>query len=458
MLGRRDFLARSFGAGAVLATVGISDVSKAFALTAPTGFKVGQVLRPISGIDQYNATRRSTAYRSSWFLVDLCPWWCGPCQSSATQHAAFRQYIQANGIPFHIFSVVVEDQNHKVSTRLDAERWAETFDLCHDIVLHDNGNVQSPLRNLFTQFAIANGNSSPAYPCYALVDPAGVIRYYQAGADLDQIQAELAAMTGKTLTQTWTLPLPPPIPTAKLAATITINGQYDDSSPINETIDFNAPGPDFALYGPGILPLSGFTYALTTATVHNFDPTTPLKLTFTQTSPPVAFPYTRLSGVANEVAYAPNDAFNGSQLPVTTDPNLTFYDSGVVATDPGGVSLDLEPIATAFPQDVGGHDWSTVWFDATVNSPTPERWSMAYSLTDTLIGDVTNSSLSATTKTSVIANLKQTRVAIRARNFAAAATYAQRAENKLAAAGADLALQTDTSWLTSHLTDLANQP
>jgi hypothetical protein len=78
------------------------------------------------------------------------------------------------------------------------------YQLEREALLHDNGDANSPLRQLATQYGQANGNATPGYPTYVLIDPNGVIRDYILGADLNAVQASLANKTGKTLNQDWT--------------------------------------------------------------------------------------------------------------------------------------------------------------------------------------------------------------------------------------------------------------
>jgi hypothetical protein len=467
MVGRREFLAKSVGAGVVLATASLTDASKAFAVTGPTGYGVGQTLPPIVGLDQYNARQRLANYRRSWVLVDLCPLWCTACNQSATQHAAFRQYIRSRGIPFRIFSVVVEDVERKASQRLNAEQWAESYGLCGDIVLHCNGDANSPLRNLVDQFAAANGNNSPGYPSYALVDPGGVVRYYQDFADLNQLQAQLSALTGIALTQTWTLESPPSH-LATVATTMTIKGQFSDSSPMNETIELTDSIYPVQGTNIGVLSLSnpatatagvsGFTNLIVADVAREFDPNTPIQLVFTQTSPPVAVPFTRVVNVGDTFAFAPDGAISGSG-PFSVDTNQVVNADGVVERETNGVTFELESIAEAIASQASsdsptGNTWSAIWFNETFSSPSPERWSMAYSLTETLMADVTASTIGAPSK--VLARLEKILRSLQKRHFSSAAHQAQVAADELGKAAADFAIQTDAAWLTSHLTNLAS--
>jgi hypothetical protein len=457
MLGRRDFLAKSLGAGVVLATVGLPDLTKASAATVVRGYGVGQVMPPVVGLDQYNLNRRLANYRGSWKLIDLCPWWCQPCRASATRHAEFGRYMRANGIPFRIFSVVVEDLSHAVSHRFDAERWAERFGLCNDTVLHCNGDPQSPLRNLVDQFASANGSGQPAYPTYALVDPLGVVRYYQEGADLNALQAQLAAFTGKTLTATWDLADIPDTFVSLVATVVEATGNYDDGTPFNATVTFDGGGGDLRILDSTILPLDGFTSAITTASwafpgVPDFAHDTPVTLTFTQTAPHLASPFTRVTSVAPGVAIAPDDAITfdaGGVASVDTSNVLIF--SPPISVGANGLTLNVPPFVDSTRK------WSTIWFNDTATTPGPERWALSYSLTDTLITDVSASTLTSLVKTGVTTQLQAVRHTIGTRHFTSAAAHALRAEQQLALAGANLGLQADVSWLAAHLTDLASQ-
>ncbi len=458
MLGRRDFLVKSLGVGAVLATVGLPELTtKASAATLVKGYGVGQVMPHVVGLDQYNKNRGITNYRGSWVLIDLCPWWCPDCRRSATRHAEFGRYMRANDIPFRILSVVVEDLDHGVSHRFDAERWAEHFGLTNDIVLHCNGNTQSPLRNLVNQFASANGSELPGYPTYALVDPLGVIRYYQEGANLDTLQAQLAAFTGKTLTATWDLEDPADPFVSIVATVVEATGRFDDGTPFSDTVTFDGGGAYLRILDSTVLPLAGYSSAITTASWYfpgqpDFAHDTPVTLTFTQTAPHVASPFTRVTGVAPFVAVAPDDAITvDAEGAVSVDTSSVVEFEPTIAAGANGLTFD----APAFFDPT--RKWGTIWFVDTATTPGPERWAMAYSLTDTLITDVADSPLSLLVKKAVTAQLKAMRANIGTRRFAVAATHALAAEKKLALAGANVGLQADVSWLASHLTDLANQ-
>jgi len=205
---RREFLVRSAGGGTLLVSGGLmTGVGSALATGPAHGYAVGQRAVWFSGYDQYMKVRSLKGNLGYWTMIDLCPWWCPPCVESAARHKAFRDYVNGQGIPFRILSVVVEDAPEDTpppSVRLDAEKWAVAFGLEKEFVLHDNGVANSPLRLLCSNFAFANSDSA-TYPTYLLVDPTGVIRSYHTGYSLDLLQDDLAGFTGQTLSADWTL-------------------------------------------------------------------------------------------------------------------------------------------------------------------------------------------------------------------------------------------------------------
>jgi hypothetical protein len=208
IMDRRALLAKGAVSGAIVVGGGlITGVGTALGAAKPSGYgyRVGDQAADFGGYDQYMKPRKMSNNLGSWTLIDLCPVWCPPCNASARFQFGFTNYIRSQGIPFHMQPVVVETQNPgEPSTRLTAEQWAVRYELEREALMHDNGDPNSPLRQLFFQYAQANNNPTPGYPTYVLVDPNGVIRDYILGADLNAVQASLANLTGKTLNQDWT--------------------------------------------------------------------------------------------------------------------------------------------------------------------------------------------------------------------------------------------------------------
>ncbi len=206
-LSRRGLLAKGAAVGAVaLGGSALTGVGGAFAAPKPSlqGYRIGDAAAEVSGFDQYMKNRKLSDSFGSWVLLDLCPVWCQPCAYSAQWHRPFTEYVRGKGIPFRVQPMVVEANSPGApSTRRDAERWAVKFELEHETLMHANGDAKSPLLELVNKYAAANNNPEPAYPTYVLIDPKGIIRDYILGADMNAVQASLAALTGKTLDLDW---------------------------------------------------------------------------------------------------------------------------------------------------------------------------------------------------------------------------------------------------------------
>ncbi len=209
---RRDLVKQALGAGSALVLGGVLAPSSALAAKTPVvGYQVGQAFPAIKALDQYNRATTTAGVRGFWTLIDLCPWWCSPCMQSALLQPAFVAEMNARGIPFRLLSINLEELDHTASTRASAERWATRFGIANGVVLHCDGIATSPLRQIVVNLWAANGkpNGTPGYPSYALLDPMGVIRYYQVSSELNPIQAALQAFTGVTLPRIWDLPRVP---------------------------------------------------------------------------------------------------------------------------------------------------------------------------------------------------------------------------------------------------------
>ena len=207
VMDRRGFLAKGAVGGAIVVGGGLlTGVGSAFAAKPPStlGYKVGDKAADFGAYDQYMKPRKLSNNLGSWVLIDLCPVWCAPCNYSARWQFAFTNYVRSQAIPFRMQPVVVESGPGQPSTRRNAEQWAVRYELEREALMHDNGDITSPLHQLVVNYAQANGNSDPGYPTYVLVDPSGVIRgYYLGGDQLNNVQQTIASATAKTLNKDW---------------------------------------------------------------------------------------------------------------------------------------------------------------------------------------------------------------------------------------------------------------
>ena len=434
---RRHFISRSFGVGGLLAAGRLAlDPSPAWAAPSNTGYQIGQLFPKLRGLDQYDRATSPHVLSNRWTVLDFCPWWCSPCRESAKHHAAFSAFMNEQGIPFHVLSVVTDNLFGGASNREDAERWAVVFGLDHDIVMHCGGNEASPLRR---QIALAVWQANqppypPAFPFYVLIDPSGVIRYYQMGADLNALQFALEGLTATTLDRMW-----PQIgsssvvqglgwPAAVLPTHVT--GVRSDGVPFDETLDGNGSGQLVVLEGNGLE--SGFApgdlgFSLDAAVSMHFMPA----------SPP--------AGRVYRLAISPGVSILRETLEPHPGGNMFAGSAQLTLGNDGTIDLVCEPFRNYVPADADAWNWRRI------ETGVYYEPSMPYTAALQLEADV--AAAAATLPGAVVDRVREllegVRARLRQRDYAAAAEKAEKAAGELASAGAAIVLRMNAASLAN---------
>ncbi|HEX4437070.1 MAG TPA: twin-arginine translocation signal domain-containing protein [Solirubrobacteraceae bacterium] len=198
MLDRREFLTKSAATGVALAGGSLLHVPAALGSTAK-GYAVGNKALKIAGLEQYEGKTTLSKLHHRWVLLDVCAVWCGPCNGAAEQYAPLVAEANEKGVPLSVLTVLREGSVvGKASTRTQADSWAIKYGYERESVLHCGGSVESPLFKLVEEISAANG-VEVAFPCHLLIDPKGVVRYFQQGADTEKLKTELAKLSGVPL-------------------------------------------------------------------------------------------------------------------------------------------------------------------------------------------------------------------------------------------------------------------
>lgn len=259
MANRRDFLIAT-GTSAGLAAFSLVGSACAPPPAAPpSGYAVGQRMPTITGRNAFGGTSRSTELRGSWVLVDLCPWWCIPCRSSAEKQTEFVRYLRGAGIALRILAVVVEDSSERPASR----------------------------------FAAPTG-ATPGCPTYVLLDPAGVIRGYFTTGDL--VQDALASLVGFVQVAGRSLA------GATIDNTMELDGSGAATGPEVSVFPFlDSYGPLLNSCGTGVLAYSSVDPETGAIQLLQFDPDTPVTLTYRPETPPAGGQFRRAIGTTAEL-------------------------------------------------------------------------------------------------------------------------------------------------------------
>ncbi len=239
MLDRREFLVKSAGAGVALAGGGLLSAPLAIASNGK-GYVPGQKCPAIVGHEQYEGKLSLGHLRGRWVLLDICAEWCVDCGAGARQYPGLVAEASEHGIPLSVLTVLREQAEGITSDRAAAEEWANGFGYQHEWVLHCGGSSTSPLAKLLDEVCAANGVES-AYPSHLLIDPTGVVRYFQQGLDTEKLKGELAKAAGVALNGSYSIGewVPPLGPQVQIA-TITFGIQHGGTA--SETLAVGSKG------------------------------------------------------------------------------------------------------------------------------------------------------------------------------------------------------------------------
>jgi hypothetical protein len=481
-MSRGEFLTKSALGGAMLVGGSLATgVGSALAAPKPPylGYRVGDQAADISGPDQYNRAAKLSGLLGSWVLVDLCPWWCGPCKESADRTRAFLDAVNAEGNPqgltLKLFSVCLQNNNQSPSVQLDAEQWAVAWGFeKRESVIHCAGDPKSNLLTLVTTYGAANGNPAPGYPTYVLVDPSGKIRLYQAFADLDAIEANIAQLSNTTLTSGPWGPIPAPgeilaanLPYDPQLVSGTVAYTLGGGSAVANSVSMPYAGADFSLDDEEEpAEADNFNFALDdpkSVTIdlkladptQTIDPNSPIRLSF---ATQFAHTYQRAgepsanTGVLvwDQNAYDPN----WQQTNPNNPPGLIAYSSQNMATNntPDGSGFGFPSFRIADLTPSGYYTGLANFVQAIVSFSRTQP----YAASNTLQADVNNSAtLSAATKASVASSLTGARGKMAQRDFVGAAAAMSAAATTLRSASANNGLQDTADWIAAHVSWLA---
>src|SRR5260221_9425453 len=351
----------------------------------------------------------------------------------------------------------------QASNRLIAERWAVRYELEREALMHDNGDITSPLHQLVVSYAQANG-TDPAYPSYVLVDPSGVIRGYYVGSDqLNNVQQTIATATAKPLNKDWldeslvptyTTVTDPNVGSASFTlwdgTAVSMPGPSHNIENQNAIFDTTGGGVSIDLWSKLGDPVTLVDGSPVRDHSKEFDLHSPITMKFKVNISPDPGSYRQLQvGVADFQEYAPSYYPDpGGVDKGAATPSLTYNSDG---------SIQMTYTASDFFSSgwVGPDD------DGNASNETGVPYSfvapiLPYSFSLGLIDSVnSDGSLSSTTKSTVASLLAGGCGKLGNRDYAGSAQQFAKAESTLQAAssswaGSAGAIKLHVAWLGTH--------
>jgi hypothetical protein len=351
-----------------------------------------------------------------------------------------------------VLSVLDENREEGVpdnaSVQSEAELWATVYHLQDDVVTHCAGDNNSPLRSIIHQIAVANAQPSGGHPTYALIDPRGVIRYYQAGIGLNLLQAQMATFTGITLDQDWDIPNTTPsldLGVPFTVAPVGVTAKRSDGVAIHETLtltDGDIAQGVLVSYKQSFLQVNH-----TSTDFPGFDVDTPITLRYTPTPPPPVTGVYRLNAapgitVAPYVEpFDPNNPFD-FRLQATTSAPVSF---------PADGSIVLAcPAISSFAAGTGSHKWPLL-LTSVIYEPSLLPFAAIVQLKADVVADT---QLSGTDKAKIGGALDTALQKLGQRDFVNAAAKSAAADAALSKANANAVLRANADSLASSLASL----
>jgi thiol-disulfide isomerase/thioredoxin len=462
MLDRREFLAKSAVGGLALTGGGLSLATSAVA--SSRGYAVGQKVASIVGPDQYERRTKLSSYLGRWVLLDVCTTWCVPCIETAASLPAFARSVNEQGVPFSVVTTLLQGPvTGRASTQGDAEVWAAYFGYeRNDAVIHCDGEA-TPLYQLNRRFEEPTGNNEDSFPCYALIDPAGVVRFV-GGVELDTILGVLGESAGVELVGSWPLGTANPPFFADMKSVTATFGLLGGGQ-VSDTLPVGGSGPAFSVSavngsnGSSIAALQALNGSVTLHLTEgvSIDPNAPIRITverdFDRSYRGAIAPLGEGENVIEvtvdgKAGQAPNDIGWYGTRETTEAEKSAWYTNGRDGTTFATVPFTLNELQET--PGAGRLNTLTVFFNGFVHA-------LPYHLSKQLAESVSSPGVPLSVQTKVVGLLRKARQNMAQRNFSGAANLATQAAVALEHQGIDPVIQgqadrvaANLAWLVAH--------
>jgi peroxiredoxin len=137
------------------------------------GAQTGDHLLNFTLTDQHDQSMCLSQLLGHVLIIDASTRWCGPCNEAAAESAVLWEEMKEIG-PSFITTLMVQDGSGLPATLVDAQWWADTYDIEYPVVVDNAGQTA-------TAWGVTN------YPVFLFVAPTGEVveRWEQKPAESD---------------------------------------------------------------------------------------------------------------------------------------------------------------------------------------------------------------------------------------------------------------------------------
>jgi peroxiredoxin len=152
------------------------------------GYNQGDTAPQLTLRDQDNQPVSLSDFRGRNVLLVFSAAWCGPCMAAASVAEAFVDRLTGKGEPTALVEVLVQNEFGDPSEVIDAQDWADQFNLTTPVLSADGSNNSAAVKQFFEYSKRYGG---PAFPTMVLLTPHGRVISAYVGFARARIEADL---------------------------------------------------------------------------------------------------------------------------------------------------------------------------------------------------------------------------------------------------------------------------
>lgn len=145
-------------------------------------WQVGSAAPDVLAWDERGESQRLSDFQGKYVLFDVSTPWCYPSFLLAETAAQVKAALKNQGIDLVLYTVIQQDPlQRSFPLRSQALNWKDAFPATDVVVAWHRGLDEEILNQIPAARSLVGPNSSAAFPTFAIIDPAGIVRQIVQG-------------------------------------------------------------------------------------------------------------------------------------------------------------------------------------------------------------------------------------------------------------------------------------